>query len=548
MDLLIEAVRATPTTTGWDLELLSGAASTALEHALVALASGVQSDLAAAAGGYPLPTDPYTTRMTAYDITLKVAYRAHTGKAHDDKYLLPTSSTTVKFGLKEPSIYIPKTGTWWRIDGAGYELALEPPGSSGLPLPLGDRYFLQIRPKDAVGECEYSVSTEVLSSDPRREERITEVNDKLRGVVLFFSHTRTRIVGIQSGPARSRGGLPAVRDPFDQDRNIWHYEQALQLSDDGTFALLRVRFVGDPPHLRAATLLTRDGDDSTAGTVACGDCDPPPTPPLTSPASAVAGLIGFGVTWAEEMSRRLCLISKVPGDIRPHLFFYELDYTSSPKGASGAAVIWLGGFLSNAYMARARMFDETGRVDLPMSAADLVAIQAELQVAGNLVLGGMRKYLNKGGGIDFDAVDDAFMRFARGELSAFDTHGVPNGVNMFAFAELACLSIRLGLDERTWRRLLDIFTRACEVFVRSYHKLGSTQRSICSYRVENNPLGRRGPDAAEMALIRDPWEYSTAEGRLSRLVHGALYDETRKEDHTPLQPVDFEPYVIPAIP
>lgn len=541
MNLLIELVRGTGAGTSLKLELLEIKTGNLLEDALIDLADAVEAKLSYTLTLHPKSWQSYSDRMTAYDTTLKATYMFGAEHSHDVEHAPDGTAVTVKFAPDdEDSVYVPGANKWSPIEGKTYRFVLGV-GSATTDekaLATAHTYYLQIRAAAVIGDCTYTISTEPLWSG-RGDPSHAQLKSQLKGVTLFMSHTRSIVLSVR-GKLKDRGQTDR-RHPqlIDDAKNIWTYEHTPELTDDGKHARLRVRFIGDPVHIRAATLLTDDGSLRVAIDGPRDACEPFFAPPSVFDLARQNDLFGLGVTWEIEMERRHCLMGRLEGDISAYRFFYDLDNKSSPDSEHGEQYAWLGALLSAVYMRRASFFDDTKGDVIETSKEEMVAIGPHLMLAADLVLKTMREHFSTGDEIDFDAVDDAFMRFACGRLQIFDTHGAPNGVNMFAFPELARMCVVLGRHAETWTRLFTIFARASEVFVRSYHTLESEARSICAYRVENNPDGLRGPSEEQEAALREAWALPNPEKRFSELVHGALFDETKKTHRPPMELVDY---------
>lgn len=80
--------------------------------------------------------------------------------------------------------------------------------------------------------------------------------------------------------------------------------------------------------------------------------------------------------------------------------------------------------------------------------------------------------------------------------AAMSMDGIPDGSNMFLFAEAALLFIRLDLHARFWRRVLPIFVCAAEFFATGYWN--GTARRLDAYR----PLPKHKTGVSSALILR----------------------------------------------
>lgn len=111
-----------------------------------------------------------------------------------------------------------------------------------------------------------------------------------------------------------------------------------------------------------------------------------------------------------------------------------------------------------------------------------------------------REYFSDGaGGIDFEAIDRCFMRFANGELRSPRASeqvlgvGEPNGGYFFLFAEFALLCIDSGIETALWTRALRSFAAAQEVFMHVYRPAPTSPPPMVGAAVPACPPGAATP-------------------------------------------------------
>ena len=249
-------------------------------------------------------------------------------------------------------------------------------------------------------------------------------------------------------------------------------------------------------------------------------------PPHAVSPHQVGPLVQFERTFEQELAHYTALIGSQKTHVREKRFFQELDETTNPKSLppeTGLPIAMLGSYLALRYNVRAELVhfgQPTAYLPQELSSWEGIVKPIAAHVQGL-----MRSHF-KGAenGVDLSAVNDAFEKFAGGELTVFETHGAPNGVNFFAFAELAILLTEMDVERAFWAPLIEIFGRTAEVFAGSYHACYAG-RTHCAYQVTNNPDGGRHPDDAARATLRKQWSGKDPKAEFGRVVHSALFDD-----------------------
>ncbi len=388
---------------------------------------------------------------------------------------------------------------------------------------VGQRYYLTMRP-DGAGDPRERVCTYCFPTQ--------NVKD-IQGIVLFFSQTRSEVVSIEAlpggGGGRGPDALQSTRLPGTKGhvfRVDWRRDPDLTGS-----ICVQVRYVGDPPHVRGFTWLT-DGPRVEIQAPVRTRGGLPPVPPKAVRSVDAAELAVFDVDFAYEMNARRAAVQNssaskvVREDMR---FFLELEEKSHTRvsAANHDAYAAFGSFLANRYLTRAELYHFRPLGELDAFPGEEAASWSVPAIATAKM---MRKLLEKhypssSGGIRFRRVAQAFERFGGGELTVFDTHGAPDGANIFCFVELALLLIELDHDRALWERLLPIFGQACEIFTGSYH-LCCGPRTHCSYRVAHNPDGARAATSGIKSDVSKRWAKGQDHAAAyDRLVHAALFDD-----------------------
>lgn len=417
------------------------------------------------------------------------------------------------------------------------------------------RYFLQLRPTvqplSSERECEFEVRLPAVGGAP-----------DVIGFVVFLANTRSQIAGMRTAALGTQG--PAIQ-PLPQpialvspapgrapQRWLVLFPAPVSL----TSASLAIRFDGDPVHVRATTLvrLLPGAPAPIAGVPAFDPSVPLPVPPPSIALSQLADLAAFELTWEQEIARREAVID--PTD-SARQFFLDLDRLTHPSASSDTdPYAAFGASLALRFIRRGQAVAESDEGSLLIDKEEAAFLQQPLTQTERLFRYLFTKHFSRHGKIHYPSIRRAFDSFAGGALFVRDdktrapeddallTHSVPNGINMFAFAELAAMGRELATTQsshRFWAQLFRRWSRSCEVFVRSYHREGSTGRRSCDYRPAFNLLGRRMPSDAARQAIADGWRGTNRVKRFNRLVYGALTDEFDGvgAEVAPMELIDF---------
>ncbi|MHC4376250.1 MAG: hypothetical protein ACYS26_06610 [Planctomycetota bacterium] len=471
-------------------------------------------------------------------------------------------TTPIADGWTYPSIWNPRLDDWDHIDGAAIQMViglplapnpegngvkflndpLLPPALRGLASPSLDQ-LLQLAPKgwrylfnlhveetlgEEVRECRYCFQPGAL--------------EELEGLVLFFSRTRTRMLGIL--PASGGLALSETSPLGSLEESATWFVRWAGLPERREELCFVLRYIGDPPVLRATTWLVRQAAPVTAA-AAFEPGQPGPVPPEAATVGDLKALATYEWTYASELARRLELTAE------PHLaakrFFLELDRASHPLGLTPEAaepILRLGEYLANRYRRRAlyrhdpeAAADATGD-SLPLPQVEAATWAAEGAHSAELLEGLLLEHFSDGdGGVALKEVQEAFERFGGGELTIFGPHGSPNGLNIFCFVELALFLVQSGHRPELWMDLLRAFGAACEIYVRSYHLCGG-ERSFCAYRVEHNPEGSRAPSEAQRLAVRQAWAGPLPVERYERLLQASLLADLPPIEEPGVRPLD----------
>jgi len=430
---------------------------------------------------------------------------------------------SVGLGPIGPSIWDPRNDHWnSTVPGASFPLVVDQErllGDALAPERASLTYHLNVRPLGGTDPLEHVCAYEFLAPAGLVPE----------GLVIFFSQTRSVVQGIGAGREVVRA------QPLVRESSVW----SVRWSPDPEAAprtSLQIRYVGDPPHVRAHTWIAL-GQPDFAAPAPRSPGSPLPEPPRTALPGQVQDLAAFAVSFDEELALRAALVASATLHARDKRFFLELDRSTHPAGPAGAQFQMLGLFLAGRYQDRAARH-HLGRSTTPDADEDRSWLP-EARAAGDHLRGLLSTHYDTQGVIDLPAVGDAFERFGGGELTIFDTHGAPNGTNVFCFVELAALLVRLKVDEHLWSALLRLFGTACHVFTGSYHACGAP-RAHCAYRVSNNPAGARRPSDQVKADLRRLWTSSADPVALyDRVVHAALRDDLPPRGVAPIELADF---------
>lgn len=348
------------------------------------------------------------------------------------------------------------------------------------------------------------------------------------GLVVFLTHTRTKILDVivPGGTA-----APLVRG----DATVGRVDPPAAVAP-GEKLCFTVRFHGDPPFFRARTWLVDGARDEA----------PPPAPFATPPAAVVPGaaaqLAGYARTLRDEIEHRVELVAADKSPDRPFReFFLELDRSTNPANVEDegerAEYALLGGYLSRRFLIRAE------RVHLMQPGATPTDpfgswLPVAAAVAGRLRSLFEAHFGDGQGDLDVPRFEEAFEKFAGGELGVFETHGVPNGVNYFAFGELALLLQAEGHEPDFWGPLVPVLTRTAELFAGAFH-LCAGPRTACAYQAAHNLDGARAPGDAVKHHVRAAWRSADPAEEFGRVVHAALVDELGPGPQLPRDLPDF---------
>lgn len=384
----------------------------------------------------------------------------------------------------------PKPGEplWWPKDGASFALVRSAPKPGEC---LGELFLSIVRVREH-GEDERTVCVDVKNDSGVAAHRVT----------VHIPERRTVLVGValagQGGRELERvaGPLTAI------------FTTALDAPlAPGAKLELKLRFIGDPPYLKAVTW--------------SGSADP------SSCATQHPRAAYVERTFAEELEDRARCVATLEGPDRAFgAFFLHLDRETMPDERSGYAALQLAGYLMLRVMIRA---EEASHGDTPtFHTHELTSWRPVATQIGDQLRWIYLAHFPELATCDTARFGAAFERFATGALLAFDTHGVPNGVSYFCFGELALLMLELDHHAEFWRPLVPIFARTSELYAESYHRRDGA-RSLTSYAVQFGLAGAREQDPCQLERNRKAWEavvdptYS-----FGRIVHAALADEVQK--------------------
>ena len=427
-----------------------------------------------------------------------------------------------------PSIWDPQSQNWDMMDGASVELFyplksnLADTESAKHADPDGNTYWLSLSPADQpnprVRTCEYCFPATSAG--------------KIEGIVLFLTHTRSRIVKIGSA-----GTLPKVlgtEPTIPNEPGAWTV--AWRPDPDQTSPIcLQISYTGDPPHVRDWTWLVGWGADDEIPPPVVRPGSPYPPAPSQVHSSRTAELGGYLVSVGDEYTMREEEIAASGKHKTDKKFFLAMDRASNPNAGSAEAQKFtpLSTYLANRYVRRAESGVFGPAFFTPEH--DLVSWREQAVMAGEFLTDLMKKkkFYKSEGPLGFDpaAVRAAFLRFAGGELTSFGTHGSPNGLNILCFAELADLLVAVDYKPDTWTRLFDIFVDTARIYVSSYHLCGVDTHNFCSYRVDHNSDGSRA--------WREKWKQALTNETTPRasvydaLVQAALYDDFEGPNRAP---------------
>ncbi|MEZ6014649.1 MAG: hypothetical protein R3F49_06025 [Planctomycetota bacterium] len=445
---------------------------------------------------YPpsVPTGRLRDKREVYAQILRSAFAW--GKSHGG-----IEATWMLARKYHPSKGNPKGG-WDPIDGVSIEV-----------YPVTDATLDRIK-----GEFAYflSISSKLAANSAMRSCTWVLQNDRPNtayGVSLFLSHSRSEVhAGVVGPPHRTALAVAPAGEG-----SLLHAEFVQQLQVGGSIQV-QWTFSGDPPHIRHLVWWT----DLDAPVFANGA--EPGSAPLSIPRGDEAMLDSFARTRQAELELRNAYSAD---GSRPHAahraFFADLDQRTLPAAGTSAPVDLVSGYLRSRYLVRA---EDAGFGQLPeFSQLEVEQHRGSAEGIADLleeIL--ITHYQGKHQGLDYDQVARGFMLFAGGQLTEFDTHGAPNGVNFFSFCEFAILLLELDYHAEFWGPLVPIFARAAEVFARCYHKCNGP-RSSCAYRVTFNPVGARGFNDDELDELKQHWSRIDPIEGFSRIVHAALEHE-----------------------
>jgi hypothetical protein len=472
--------------------------------AVAAIANAIQQRLDNNPGSYPPPFGRVRVKQAGYGGHLRSAFAAERS----------SGSISAAYSLAPDDIpsRANDDGGWDPIDGVSVQVFISPTPQGASP------HYLSIGQEKAPGvECTFDVANDTGAD--------------VIGVTLFLSHTRSRLLFASLiGP-----GLGRLAD-WPNGHGTMRYSQFPHPVAPGGKVTVRWTFTGDPPHVRAVTWWLSSGSQQIKS-------DDVSAPPRAVPIDMVPTLAGSARSRADELAMRARF-----GMGGPHesyrKFFRALDEATQPSDAGGRAYEYFASYLRARYLVRG---EDAGFGDVPI----FDSRESEYwRRSANHVATLMKRLMGEHFRVGDDAAliehaDAAFMLFAGGLLTDFDTHGAPNGVQFFAFAEFALLCVELSIDARFWQQMAQVFARASEVFARCYH-LCCGPRTTCSYAVRFNPGGERGFDAMMLAELEIVWRtVDTLEG-LGSIVHAALYDELFRGSVSPFDLVDHCPGQSPC--
>ena len=394
-------------------------------------------------------------------------------------------------------------GTWIQIPGFSYEL-------TSVATTAGQKYFVSVFHDAAQPlSCEYELTN--------------DCNIDADGIALQLWHSRSKVLELK---IIEPGGL--VGPNLLANSQQMYFFRFLGKWRAGETLLLRAAYEGDPPSIRRTVCLTRGG---------------PPFDPTRDQdvvgISTAGGLLATAPDWEQEYQERVASIAAPY--VSEKQFFAELDRATSPpspmlSNSVRKAVIRLGSYLQFRYRRRAYLTGKS-QPDIGLTAVD-EQHRADAMLIGQVLYPLFASHFpTQSLGPDRGAMWNAFALFADGELAAEGTHGAPNGVNYFSFAEFALLMVDLG--ERDWAALFWIFAGTAELFARSYHHNEAPKgtvvafapgapRTSCNYRPEFNVRGARKFSSAEKSVVQQEWsslKFEQARDSFGQLVAAALRDE-----------------------
>ncbi|MCA8958129.1 MAG: hypothetical protein KDC87_18785 [Planctomycetes bacterium] len=347
----------------------------------------------------------------------------------------------------------------------------------------------------------------------------------VEGVALIFAHTRTQVLSIvPQGNAAHRHNLPADSETA----RFFGFEAKVPPNQTVCFA---ITFTGDPPHIRGAVWL----DHGEAPQVAGQDVSPFGPLPRIYPYDHAEDLLKYAPSFTDEMDFVHASIEARPeGETKDfRRFFFHLDRATMPNNAAmepalKKAVIGLGAYLHQRFYLRGQAFASDIPFATPVGELDSwhVHVERVAREFSEVLHGGFF-----GDPLDLHRIYAAFHAFAAGDLIEFATHGAPNGVNYFAFAEFALLLLDVqkraqqtqrafAVDAQLWKDLVPVFCGSAEVFVRTFHRRRGA-RQMCEYRVDRGGSGRPAPPVRD---IQKRWSGDFA-GKFGQLIATALADE-----------------------
>lgn len=294
--------------------------------------------------------------------------------------------------------------------------------------------------------------------------------------------------------------------------------------------MLTVTFLGDPPVLAGHSWLTTTSAETLPA---------PPflAMPATFPVTDAGDLLAFDqdreIDWGvrDTWSAPLATESQ-----KAHRLFFHIDRDSMAlsSGDEVKSYYRLSSMLAQRFQNRGmhhcvrrpdrRRFPVLYDFGLDEDPGVGVPSVGELRMIGERMYSCLRR--PEGRELEIEEIQQHFASFACGEATAFHSHGAPNGVNMFCFAELGLLLAQhekeLGLELDAghagvfWPAMTWIFAAACEMFVHCFHN--GRKRAICAYRPQNNPV-----------MYRDSSGLSTPRVIPARFFDGDEKDEILEE-------------------
>lgn len=362
--------------------------------------------------------------------------------------------------------------------------------------------------------------------------------ETLEGVAILFANTRTRVLSVAEPVAAVELSNPERSTALETD-GVWILPWNTPRESVIRSAVV-VRYLGDPPVIRSRSFLSRQALPlETFVPAAPGHAIPLP-PEFVRPDESKR-LSEYRLEYKVEIQHREALIRTSANHKQEKLYFLELDRTTNPLGLEGDhkdKVVHLGGYLAARYMRRSER-RQSGQPPvtagaysgfLPMPEVEQRTWRARIIDVADLLASQLKMYFPAvGGGIDFAAAGRAYELFGTGKLAVLDTHGVPNGLNVFCFVELALACLELKHEPELWAPMLRCYGVTAELYVRCFRACDS-RNTYCAYRIENNPLGGRAPEEGQLLEIRAAWLGPNPTERYEQLLQSALVEDLPGDD------------------